>query len=440
MNQTDFALSNAHASEADAKPEMTTNPAEKPHGSFFRQSGWLMFANVASGALMYGVHFFSKVIPEKEYASFGALLALTMCVPTMPLQMVFAQQAATALATGQQRRLSGMFRRAWLGITLLWGIGAIAMWFVQDQLVTRWELSNPAALWITMLVILASAWVPMFLGLLQGKQDFFTFGWTMIANGIGRVGASALIVLVLAGYAAGIMTGALLGLVAAFGLALWQTREIWSGPSEPFETRALLKQVVPLLVGFGSCQFLMAADTMFVKAYLPENSECYVAAGTLSRALVWAVGPLTAVMFPRIVASAARAEKSNLFGLTLACTAALAIAGVLSLWLLGPWVVRVMAKPSYVEVTTQILPWYAGAMVPLCLANVLASNLLGKAQFAVVIPMVLLAIAYGVTLNFVHGSFVQVLQLLGAFNLGLLAVCAWFTFRKSGAPARSAVQ
>jgi O-antigen/teichoic acid export membrane protein len=417
-------------SEAEATPEMTAKPAEKQHASFFRQSGWLMFANVASGALMYGVHFFSKVIPEEQYAIFGTLLALTMCIPIMPLQMVFAQQTAAAIATGRQRQLSGMFRRAWVGITLLWLLGALIMWFAQDQLIARWNCSA-AALWVTLLVILASAWLPMFAGLLQGKQDFFTFGWTMIVNGIGRVGSGAVIVFVLGGYAAGMMTGAFLGLAVAVTLAIWQSRDIWAGPSAPFDAKALLKQIVPLLLGFGACQFLMAADTMFVKAYLPEDSQCYVAAGTLSRALVWAVGPLAAVMFPRIVASAARSEKSNLFGLTLVCTAALAIIGVICLWLLGPWVVRIMAKPSYVEVTTQILPWYAGAMVPLCLANVLASNLLGKGQFAVVIPVVLLAIAYGITLTFVHGSFVQVLQLLGAFNLALLAVCAFFTFRKS---------
>jgi hypothetical protein len=424
-------------SEAEATQPVPARTVAQ-HSSFFRQSGWLMIANVGAGALMWGVHFFSKVIPEKEYAIFGTLLALAMCIPIMPLQMVFAQQAAAALATGRQRQLSGMFRRAWLGITLLWCMGAVVMWFAQAQLVARWELSNPAALWVTMLVILASAWLPMFLGLLQGKQDFFTFGWTMIVNGIGRMGASAVIVLVLGGYAAGIMTGAFLGLALAVTLAIWQSRDIWLGPSAPFDSRALLGQVVPLMVGFGACQFLMAADTMFVKAYLPDDSQCYVAAGTLSRALVWAVGPLTAVMFPRIVASTVRSEKSNLFGLTLVCTAALAIAGVISLWLLGPWVVRFVSKPSYVEVTTQILPWYAGAMVPLCLANVLASNLLGKSQFRVVIPMVVLAVAYAVTLTFVHGSFVQVLQLLGAFNFALLAVCAWFTFRQPPVLPKSA--
>ena len=43
------------------------------------------------------------------------MLAVAMCVPNMPLQMVFAQQAARALATGRERALAGMIRLAWLG-------------------------------------------------------------------------------------------------------------------------------------------------------------------------------------------------------------------------------------------------------------------------------------------------------------------------------------
>ena len=415
------------------EPPTAAAPPAEPRASFFRQSGWLMFANVGSGVLMYGVHFFSKVIPEREYALFGALLALTICVPTVPLQMVFAQQTASALAMNRKRELAGKFRLAWLGITLVWLVVAGAILFAQDRFIARWGISNPAALWVTLFVLLAAAWLPMFLGLLQGKQNFLMFGWALILQGVGRLGATAIIVLLLGGFAAGIMTGTLIGLGITLGLCFWQTRDLWLGPGAPFDRRAMLAEVIPLLVGFGACQFLMAADTMFVKAYLPENSQCYVAAGTLSRALVWAVGPLTAVMFPRIVQSAARSEKSNLFALTLLCTGVLAVLGVIGLWLIGPWAVRFMSKPSYVEVTTQLLPWYAGAMVPLCLANVLTSNLLGKSQFRVVIPMVILAVAYGVTLTFVHDSFVQVLQLLGAFNLALLAVCAWFTFRAPGA-------
>ena len=425
-----------------ANAESPPADAAGHRASFFRQSGWLMIANVGGGALMYGVHLFAKVIPEQEYALYGALLALTIfCVPQIPLQMVCAQQAAAALASGRARQLAGMFRAAWLAVTGLWLLAAAVMWLVQDHLLAAWGISQPAALWITMLVILVQAWLPMFLGLLQGKQDFLPFGWAMILNGVGRLAFAALVVLTLASRgAAGIMTGALAGLAIATGLAMWNSRDVWSGRSEPYDRRAILKQVVPLLAGFCACQFLMAADTMIVTAYLKQNAECYVAAGTLSRALIWAVGPLTSVMFPRIVHSSVRGEKSNIFGLSLAFTAGLAVLGVLGLWLLGPLVVRLMAKPSYVAVTTQLLPWYAAAMVPLCLANVLASNLLGRADFRVVPPMIGLALAYGVTLLFVHGSFLQVLQLLGLFNFLLFAVCGWFTLRPKAtaesAPAR----
>src|SRR5215469_16296027 len=93
-----------------------TSPA-KPHqhAAFFRQSGWLMISNIGGGALFYMVHLLSKKITVEEYGAFGVMLAVAMCVPNMPLQMVFAQQTAKALATGRERSLVGMIRLAWLG-------------------------------------------------------------------------------------------------------------------------------------------------------------------------------------------------------------------------------------------------------------------------------------------------------------------------------------
>ena len=167
---------------------------------------------------------------------------------------------------------------------------------------------------------------------------------------------------------------------------------------------------------------------MFVRAFLPDQTEYYFAAGTLSRALIWLVGPLTAVMFPKIVHSTARAEKSDLMGLTLLCTAVIAIAAVLGLWVLGPWVVRFVYKPAYVAATTSILPWYAAVMVPLSLGSVLVNNLLAKSEFRVVPALIVLAAAYGIALSFIHGSLLAVLQTLGVFNLLLLAVCVFFTW------------
>jgi hypothetical protein len=71
-------------------------------------------------------------------------------------------------------------------------------------------------------------------------------------------------------------------------------------------------------------------------------------------------------------------------------------------------------------------------MIPLALANVLVNDLMARARFKVVLPMVLLVAAYGFTLPFMlrafPGRMEVALQTLGVFNLLLLGMCAWFTF------------
>ena len=198
----------------------------------------------------------------------------------------------------------------------------------------------------------------------------------------------------------GMMVGVCLGLAVATGVSVWQTRGLWRLPAQPFDWRDLLAQIVPLMLGFGAVQFLFTADTMFVKAYFPgDETGFYVSAGTLSRALLWLVVPLATVMFPKIVHSVARSEKSNLLGVVLLGTAVLAAGGALGLTVLGPWIIRFVYKDSYVQIAAAVLPWYAWAMVPLSLAYALVNNLLARSQFRIVPVLLLLAAAYGIALD-----------------------------------------
>jgi O-antigen/teichoic acid export membrane protein len=191
------------------------------------------------------------------------------------------------------------------------------------------------------------------------------------------------------------------------------------------------------MLGFGACQFLFTTDTMYVKAFFPgDEMASYGVAGTLSRALLWLVLPLAAVMFPKIVHATAKSEKTNLLGIVLLGTAILAICGAAGLCVVGPWLVKLAFKPEYVAETMKLLPWYAGAMIPLALANVLVNDLMARAKFKIVLPMVLVAAAYGFTLPaMLHkfpGRMEVALQTLGVFNLLLLAVCAGFTWGVKG--------
>jgi O-antigen/teichoic acid export membrane protein len=392
-----------------------------------------MMANIGGGVLMWAVHLLNKAIPASEYGNFGFFLALVMLLPAMPLQMIFTQQTAKALAVRRQGQLASVVRAFTGGVFVLWLIGAIVVLFFQQAIVEHWHMSNPAGLWITLPVLLLSLWLPMIWGLLQGEQNFFWLGWSMLANAIGRFSIAAAAVLLLHAHAAGLMTGVLVGISLASVIGVWQSRAIWVTRPEPFDWNSLLRQVVPLLLAFLGFQILFTADTIFIKSYFTEDEAgFYVSAGTLSRALMWFVLPLASVMFPRLVHSAARSEKSNLMGLVLLGTGILAIVGALGLSLLGPWIVRFIYKPEFVQVASSILPWYASAMVPLALANVLLNNLLARpdSKWGLALSVFLLALAYMFALTQFHGNLVTVLKTLGAFNVLLLGVCAGFSLKR----------
>jgi O-antigen/teichoic acid export membrane protein len=409
---------------------------------FFRHSGWLMMANIAGGLLNYGMHFLQKGVPgspayrENEYGIFGVFLSVAMVIPTMSLQMVMAHQTALALATNRERELRRLIRRLTLGAFALWAIAALIVFTFQARILARWGINNPAGLWITMAAVLFSIWMPMFWGVLQGQQNFFPLGWSMILNGAGRLLLGLAMVLALAhfaasslgSYAAGMMVGVATGMAVASGLAVWHSRSLWHGPSAPFAWRVLAAEALPPLLGLAAFQFLFTADQMFVKVYFPDDAGRYFSAGTMSRALIWLVGPLASVMFPRLVHSAAKAEKTNLMTVVLAGTAILAVLGSVGLIIVGPWIVPLIYQKDYVPVVKAVLPWYAAAMVPLAVANVLLSNLLAKSAFRIVIPLCLLAAAYGWALTHFHESMVMMLQTLGVANLILLLICAAFTW------------
>ena len=421
-----------------AKTETIPTVDHKQHAAFFRQSGWLMIATIGGGLMTFGVHFLAKSnsVPKSQYAAFGTLLMVVACLPTMPLQMIFAQQSALTLATGRERQLAGMIRLIWLWTFIVWLLGVVPVFAFQKQIVAGWHLPDATGLWVTLLLLLFSLWVPLFSGVLQGRQDFFWLGWSSILGGVGRFAGAVFLVLALSLGSAGMMAGALMGVGLSAVVAIWRTRDLWSLAVERFDGKNLLRQVLPLVFGFGACQFMFTSDTMFAKAYFSDDEIApYVAAGTLSRALLWLVMPLAAVMFPKIVHAAAKSEKTNLFNLVVLGTAVLAICGGLGLWLVGPLVIKLVFKSTYLSAAT-LIPWYAGAMVPLAMANVMVNDLLARSRFGVVPWMVLLAAAYGFTLpamlNHFPGRLEVVLQTLGAFNLLLFLICAWFTWGVKG--------
>ena len=142
-------------------------------------------------------------------------------------------------------------------------LGMAALVFVfQGQISETLKISNPTALWITVLLGLSSLCLPILRGVLQGAQNFFGLGWVAILDGVGRFMAVVLIIR-FGGQAAGAMTGALAGQIIALSTAFWLTRRMLRGASRPRPWTAWLKNALPLSLASSSVLLMTGADVVF---------------------------------------------------------------------------------------------------------------------------------------------------------------------------------
>ena len=435
-------------------PSVPSSPPAQPQAnssakSFFRQSGWMMLASTLGGGFMFGVHFFAPVMGKGEYGLFGTLLQMLnlMMIPALGLQTVFAQQTAAASTEDHQRQLAATVRAILLGTALLWLTMAALAFTLRQDLISSLRIANPAALWITVAFGLPQLWLPVFQGVLQGRQDFAGMGWIGIMNGFTRLCAIAVIVLGLGGQAAGGMLGALIGQLVALGIAASRGWQVLTTRPSRFEIRGWLARVAPLTLGLGVGQFMLAADMIIVRTvFEPSQTGLYVWSGMIGRGLVMFTAPLVWVMFPKVVASAGKSEGQRVLMQALGGTAALAglVGSSLSIacWA-APWVLRhveqgsvplplglgpkILANQPTILSVASLIPWFVWCMVPLSLAIVLINDLLARERYRAVPWLVVTAAAYGTSLTVFHHSFQQVIASLGVFSLILAALAAAFS-------------
>jgi len=192
-----------------------------------------------------GRHFLAKSIPESQYAAFGTLMMVVACMPTMPLQMIFAQQSALALATGRERQLASMIRLAWLWTFIVWALGALVVLMFQKQ-------SWPAGICRMRRVCgqccrccWCLCWYPCFRGC-AGAAGFFLAGLVNHARQRGTFWNCGV-----SGAGAGFWRHGHDGGRGDRGRAFSDdchlaVADLWSLPSEQFDRQSLMKQVVPL--------------------------------------------------------------------------------------------------------------------------------------------------------------------------------------------------
>lgn len=410
----------------------------------------MVMTTFLSGLFMFAVHGFAVLLTVEDYGSFGALLGVLnmMSIPSIALQTIFAQQTAAAISSDQKEQLTFVTQKLLSWALYLWLAMALVVLIFQKDFLAALKISNPVVLWVTVVLGLLALCGPILMGVLQGLQNFFWLGWVAILNGIGRFVAVGILVALLMGGLIGAVCGVAVGVFGSFLVASYQSRSVWLRPRSKAAIvwKSWLGNTIPLTLGLGASQFIFSVDVIYVQTAIGGATGYYVGAGMIGRGLVMFTAPLIVVMFPKIVHSVSHGKKTNLLGYTVLATAGLCslaaaastgIAIILKRLAINPDLAKsflpaslfqkLLTHTEALSVLGQLIPWFVWCMLPLAIANVLLNNLMARKNFKVVPYLLFVIAAYAVTLKFAGNSFIQVVQILGIYNVVFLAVVALFS-------------
>jgi len=414
----------------------------KKESGFLRQSSWMVIATFAGGMMMAMVHTVARKMGAEEYSTFVTLLRLLiiMGIPMVALQTIFARQAAAVTNEVQQRHLTATVRAIMQGSFLMWLVCTAVVLAATRPLSHLLKVSNPWALYFTLIIALAGLWIPMAKGVLQGQHHFFGLGWLQISDGAGRFGLMLLVVLCFGGKAAAAMFAVVVGQIITICIAAWLTHPVWSvRPAVRFGWKGWLGEAMPLTLGLGTVLLMSSIDMLFVQGLFTDTRQTALYGGAMLTgfAIIQFIAPVALVMFARVVKSVAHSEVGGSLGLTLWATILFGALAGIGCTILPKLPLRLMyfSNPEMWQ-AAPLVPWFAWALLPLTVANVLVQNILAQGRFKAVLWLMLVPPAYmaalclqapGLVRLSPFDAFIRVIQTLGVASTVLCLIAAWFS-------------
>ncbi len=363
-------------------------------------------------------------------------------IPAPGIQLAFAYEAASRQGTAWSRRLAGRAVGLALIFALAWSVLIACLYTGRDWVAGILRLEVDRTLLITLSVALLCLWLPILYGILQGRERFGWLGWAILGNGGGRLAAMVVVLWVVGPHLAWLISGALAGALLACGVAGAPLLFLLGGGLGRLNLWRWYPKAALLAMGPGMVYFMMIVDIFVARARFDESTYgCYSAAGMVGRGLLMFVGPLAAVMFPRLVGG--RSDKGLVDKVALASLGVVAVVVVGSLilcqafvllpveeWLspqAGQWLAERRDSLSSIASMT---PPFMVVMGLLALSNVYISHLSAGRQFSRLAWLLVVSLAYALGLACFDFSVEGLLWWMGISNAALLAL-SWLHSRRA---------
>ncbi len=372
-----------------------------------------------------------RLLPRSQYLILSAMLG-TALVVSVPLSALNASLAHFAARFALEGRPGDILRlvRAW-SIKLLFvvlpllALGIAFRWRIAEF----YRLDSSVPVVITLCMLAAMVYMPVFTGALQGTQAFLGMALCQHGWGVIRLLTGSALILAFGRSAIWGLCGQTLGVLASVGIGVLGLSIVLRGvPRGHGDVRGTDIYCLKSMAILGAFGVLMNMDVVMVKHLFPEDrAGLFAWAATIGRMVIFLPQPIAWAMFPKVVSAGAHSEQHRkTLGRAILMSVILTLAAVAGCcaWPQLPLLILFRQASPTAELANLVRA-LACAMGPLGLLFLLLNFEIAQHRFGLTIPMALCAIAYVGGVWMFHQSLWRVAAILGIVStLGCLVALA----------------
>lgn len=365
-----------------------------------------------------------RVLTTADFGAMNALMALLVIssVPGNVISLTTAKYVSHYRAINQLNKVNDLIRQI-LSLTIGIAFFFVIVGLLFDKLILRYlNIDNQVSYIILILSAGLMFIVPVFLGIMQGSQKFFSLGLATSGQALLKLGIGIGVSLFgfgLTGATSSLLLSALVILVILSFLNKDYVKN--QKTNSKLFTKEILRYTLPTFIAIICYTIMTNIDIVFVKHYFPQHEAgLYATASIIGRTILYFPGAVVMALFPMISeAESLEADTKPLLIKSLVYTACICGIGALILGIEPRLLVKLMFGSKYLE-SAYLIKYISLVMVPLALINIMMTYSLAKKETKFIYGLIIGCLAEILLILRYHSSMIEILLVL--FAVGLLEI------------------
>ncbi len=327
--------------------------------SLIRDNAILFFCTLILNFTGFVYHFLmGRILGPSSYGVLGAVLSLfiLLAVPLNVIQTAVTKFVAEYRGKKEENKINYFFVKS-LQKLFSWGIVFFLLFLILTPFIASFLNIETSNLLFLSPVVIFTLLLPVSRGLLQGLQQFKELGYSLISEGILKVGLGYLLVY-LGMHINGAILAMVLSFVGSFFISCFILRKRFHFTITSLDKKRILHYSLPVFIALASLNIFFTADVLLVKHFFDEvTAGYYTALSLLGKIIFFATFSIGNVMFPKVAEMhAVKQQHIFVFIKSLALIFIGGLCAVIVYYLLPKFIVSILYGKGYLAITSLVAP------------------------------------------------------------------------------------